>query len=198
MTATFPYLARSVPVEPFPRIFSRRTQLPLPSNLLWQVDSGVIRTFTWLEDGSLVTLGLWGAGDIIGRTLSTANPYHAICLSEVQVTPVFPEQWGEMTNALIEHTRRSNELVEILHCPQTEVALLRALNWIAQRFGQQIPQGRQINVRITHQELAELIGATRVTVTRILNDFEKRGLISRQQRCITVMPEAYPFWHYEI
>lgn len=179
--------------------FNRRAQLPLQVDQLWRIESGIVRTFTWLEDGCLVTLGFWGTGDVLGKALSrTTTPYHAECLTEVKITPLAPDQWHQETNALIEHIRQSGELLEILHCSQTEVSLLRALNWLAKRFGQDNQTGRRIDFRLTHQELAELIGATRVTVTRMLNDFEKRGLIQRQRRAITVLPEVSPFWHYEI
>ncbi|MBE9178933.1 Crp/Fnr family transcriptional regulator [Oculatella sp. LEGE 06141] len=185
--------------EPTYRTFSRRTQLPLQAEQMWRIESGIVRTFTWLEDGCLVTLGFWGAGDVLGKALSrVTTPYHAECLTDVKAIPLSPDQWHQETNALIEHIRQSGELLEILHCSQTEVSLLRALNWLAKRFGQDSHTGRRIDFRLTHQELAELIGATRVTVTRMLNDFEKRGLIHRQRRSITVVPEQSPFWHYEI
>jgi CRP-like cAMP-binding protein len=108
------------------------------------------------------------------------------------------EEWHRVTDALIRHIRHSEELLEILHCPQVEASLLRVLNWLAQRFGQESKFGRRIELRLTHQELAELIGSTRVTVTRLLSSFERRGLIQRQQRRITITQEGEPFWHYEI
>lgn len=187
------------PVELVARSFSRRSQLPLLPNQLWRIEAGVVRTYTWLDDGCLATIGVWGMGDILGSPFSSgANPYHAECLSDVKVVPLAPDQWHLVSDAMMEHIRQSVTLLEILHCPQTEIALLRALNWLAQRFGYESQQGRKITVRLTHQELAELIGSTRVTVTRMLSDLEKRGLIQRQQRSITVKLESNPFWHYTI
>jgi len=185
-------------VEPTPQAFGRRVQLPLPADQLWQIHSGVVRTTTWTEEGTMVTLGLWSAGDVLGRALSSANPHQAECLTEVTATMVPHEEWHRVTDSLIRHTRYSQELLEILHCPQVETSLLRVLNWLAQRFGQESKFGRRIELRLTHQELAELIGSTRVTVTRLLSSFERRGLIQRQQRRITITPEGEPFWHYEI
>lgn len=88
--------------------------------------------------------------------------------------------------------------MEILHCRSAESSLLRLFGWLAKRFGQEVEQGRLIDLRLTHQDLAELIGATRVTVTRLLNDLEKQGVIQRVQRQFVVLHDQLPFWHYEI
>lgn len=43
---------------------------------------------------------------------------------------------------------------------------------------------------LTHQELANLVGATRETVTKILNEMKERGLLSIDQHRITVLRKA--------
>jgi CRP-like cAMP-binding protein len=55
-----------------------------------------------------------------------------------------------------------------------------------------------IDLRLTHQDIAEIIGSTRVTVTRLLNAFEKQGIIQRMQRRFIVLHDQPNFWHYEI
>jgi hypothetical protein len=40
------------------REFNRRCSIPLKRDYLWQIETGVIRTFTLLEDGTVVNLGL--------------------------------------------------------------------------------------------------------------------------------------------
>ncbi|MGI8499699.1 MAG: ABC transporter transmembrane domain-containing protein, partial [Hassallia sp.] len=54
--------------------FSRRSFLP-QQNHMWKIETGVVRTFTYLEDGTSVTLGVWGSGDIVGKALSKVEPY---------------------------------------------------------------------------------------------------------------------------
>jgi CRP-like cAMP-binding protein len=72
------------------------------------------------------------------------------------------------------------------------------LTWLSVRFGHGEGQGWKIDLRLTHQELAEMSGLTKVTVTRLLKLFEEQGLIQRNQHQILVLPERQPFWHYEI
>jgi len=88
--------------------------------------------------------------------------------------------------------------MEILHCRSVESSLLQLFGWLAKRFGQEVERGQLIDLRLTHQDIAELIGSTRVTITRLLNDLEKQGIIKRVQRQFIVLHDQPPFWHYEI
>jgi CRP-like cAMP-binding protein len=44
-------------------------------------------------------------------------------------------------------------------------------------MGQSTPEGTRLKVRLTHQMLANAIGTTRVTITRLLGDFQAQGQI---------------------
>ena len=80
---------------------------------------------------------------------------------------------------------------------RVDVMLLKLLAWLSTRFGQDVDTGRLIDLRLTHQDLSELLRATRVTITRTLNQLEQQGLIERLplQRIILREEEV---WHYEI
>lgn len=180
--------------------FARRTLLPHGRDYFWKIESGVVRTLTWLEDGTTVTLGLWGVGDIVSPMLSKTDPYHMECLTPVQATILPLDRCQQITEGLILHSQQLHEFLEILHCRAVDTSLLRLLNWLAKKFGHQVKQGQGqlIDLRLTHQEIAEAIGTTRVTVTRLLNEFEKQGIIERLPRKFIVLNEKQPFWHYEI
>lgn len=178
--------------------FARRSLLPQGRDYLWKIESGVVRSLTWLEDGTTVTLGLWGKGDIVSRVLSKAEPYQMECLTPVEATLLPLDRWHQVTESLILHSQQLQEFLEILHCRAVDASLLRLLNWMARKFGHQVETGQLIELRLTHQEIAETIGTTRVTVTRLLNEFEKQGIIERLPRKFIVLHEIQPFWHYEI
>lgn len=178
--------------------FARRSFLPLRQDSLWKIEKGVVRTLTVSEDGISIILGLWGPGDIVGKALCTANPYQIECLTSVQATHLPAHSWYQATEAMVLHIQRYGELVEILHCRQAEASILRLFTWLGKRFGQQVEQGQLIDLRLTHQDIGDLLGITRVTVTRLLNDFEKQGIIQRKERQFILMHDQSPFWHYEI
>ena len=57
------------------------------------------------------------------------------------------------------------------------------------KFVLAVPSGRNrtsIHLPLTHERLAEYVGTTRETVTRILNHFEKRRLIERQGSTLVI------------
>jgi CRP-like cAMP-binding protein len=121
--------------------FACRSLLALRHDSLWLLETGVVRTLTVLEDGTSVTLGLWRSGDVVGRVLSKADSYQIECLTLVEATLLPDRSWHRATEAMILHIQRSGELIEIMHCRQAEISLLRLLAWLAQRFGQEVEQG---------------------------------------------------------
>lgn len=179
------------------RRFAYRTLLPVSPDYLWQIETGAIRTTTWLKDGTPITIGLWGAGDILGKALSKAEPYKMECLTDVEATALPISKLPQATQSMLLHAQQLGEFLEILHSKPIDVALLRLLILLSQKFGRETAQGKLIDLRLTHREIAEIIGSSRVTVTRLLNDFEKQGIIQSLGRKFVVVNEQ-PFWHYEI
>ncbi|MEO0541602.1 MAG: helix-turn-helix domain-containing protein [Cyanobacteria bacterium P01_A01_bin.105] len=47
-----------------------------------------------------------------------------------------------------------------------------------------------MSVRLTHHQLATIIGTTRVTVTRLLRDFRAEGWVTIRQRQLIVSPKV--------
>jgi CRP-like cAMP-binding protein len=178
--------------------FERRCLLPLRRDELWKIETGAVRALTWSEDGTVISLGLWGPEDVVGAVLSKAQPYQIESLTRVQATLQPVGTWPEVTEALVRHTQQLGEFLEMRQCKPIDASLLRLLGWLSKRFGRQVEQGQLIDLRLTHQEIAEMIGSNRVTVTRMLSTFEKQGIICRQRRNFVLVPDRQPFWHYEI
>jgi CRP-like cAMP-binding protein len=53
---------------------------------------------------------------------------------------------------------------------------------LERKFGRDVEQGRLIDIPVTQQEMAEAINATRVTVTRLLQQFESQGMLLRHSK----------------
>jgi CRP/FNR family cyclic AMP-dependent transcriptional regulator len=58
--------------------------------------------------------------------------------------------------------------------------LARVLLELAEEHGVEIPAGTRIPLRLTHEDLAKLIGTTRETVTTQINRFRRKGLVKRE------------------
>lgn len=164
------------------RVFSRRDLIPLRQNILWRIERGAVRTMTWSEQGTLITLGYWGAGDIVGHPLSRVNPYQIECLTSVEMSILPSELWHQELEAMLSHVQQAEELLSIVHRKPVSLRLWQFLLWLEQKFGRDVNQGRLIDLSITHQELSEVINTTRVSVTRMLQQFEEEGTLLRHER----------------
>jgi CRP-like cAMP-binding protein len=179
------------------KLFARRSFLPEQANSLWKIDHGFVQTFTYLEDGTTIALGVWSSGDMVGQALSKLNPYQIECLTPVTATIVPIDGWYQLTDVLLTHLQQAEELIVIRSHRKVEIMLVKLLIWLSKKFGSEVDQGRLIDMRLTHEDLANLIGSTRVTVTRILGDFEQQGLIDRLSLHRIVLKQE-DIWYYEI
>jgi CRP-like cAMP-binding protein len=166
-------------------IFKRREVLPLKSETLWKIESGVARSITWTEEGKVITLGFWGKGDVVGLSLSRIEPYQIECLSTVQISEISPES-TYLRQALLVHAWKSEELLKIVNQPSLVDRLFQLLSWLANQFGKPVLSGKLLDLRLTHQDLGDTIGSTRVSVTRVLNQLEQEGKIERSRRSLVL------------
>ena len=72
-----------------------------------------------------------------------------------------------------------NRLEELLFL-DVPTRLARTLLKIVDKHGRKLDDGIQVRIRITHRELAELIGATRETTTAVLNKLRREGIVTRK------------------
>ncbi|VXD17747.1 putative Transcriptional Regulator, Crp/Fnr family protein [Planktothrix serta PCC 8927] len=175
----------SVPLAAKLRTFNPREQIPLWSNALWIIERGVVRTLTWTEDGTLISLGYWGHNDVIGKPLTQLEAYQIESVTSVEVSLIPSADWSNYTDAILTHLRQTEELQSILHTQRTEQRLFNCLKWLAKKFGRLTPEGLLIDLRLTHADISDVIGTTRVSVTRMMIKLEQDGLIQRPGRhCI--------------
>ncbi len=85
------------------RVMKRHQLIPSCRDLLWLLVRGVVRTTTVTEDGRLIILGYWGAGDIVGQPMSQLGTYRIECLTEVEASLLPQAQESQIIDALIRH-----------------------------------------------------------------------------------------------
>jgi CRP-like cAMP-binding protein len=164
------------------RSFNRRHALPNLAGFVWKIETGIVKTFTWNDEGELITLGIWGAGDIVGSLLSSNAPYEIECLTDVTVYLIAGDRLDTMVEEILAHIRANQEFIQVVRHRRIERAILGLFDWLSHRFGRVVSQGIAIDFLITHQEIAEIIGTTRVTCSRTISSLIAQGYIAKQQR----------------
>ncbi len=189
MTTYAPVLPSSISQ----RLFNRRDLIAPQQDALWLIQRGAVRTLTWNESGTCITLGYWGPGDIVGHPLSRLKPYEIECLTSVEMNILPSELWYQVIDELLLHIQQTEELLSIVHRNPISLRLWQFLVWLGQKFGRDVEQGRLIDLRVTQQEMAEVINTTRVSVTRLLQQFELEGVLLRHQRRFVICaPHSAP------
>lgn len=159
----------------------------LEADCYWLIQQGVVKTSTQTEEGVTIALGYWGVNNLVGQPLSLVYPYQVKCLTPVRAKRI-PASQADRIASLIQHqVRQTEELLCILRTETIYPRLCKMLLWLADKFGCEVEIGRVIDLKLTHQDLAEIIGATRVTVTKLINQLEQEGFLSRPERNIIVV-----------
>ena len=169
------------------RTFDRRDVIPQRNDVLWKIERGVVRSATWNEDGTFITLGYWGAGDIVGFALSKITPYQLDCLTPTELTMIPPQFWHKHVNLFFSHIQQTEELLSIINYKGVYVRMCQFLVWLSEKFGRDIEKGKLIDIHLTHQDIAEILNTTRVTITRLLMQLEAEGKLTRHKRKIIVI-----------
>ena len=79
---------------------------------------------------------------------------------------------------LVRRIQQAEALLAISGQRRVEDRLQQLLLLMKREIGQPVAEGSRIGVRLTHQNLANAIGTTRVTVTRLLSKLKSEGVIS--------------------
>lgn len=171
--------------------FASGQSIPLSPNTLWVVSRGVVQLTTLYPSGDEGLLGLAGPAMPFGLPLTLIHPYQANALSDVDLMSLTVEEIQrslELSKGIYTHLIRrlgqTEALLALAGHRRVEDRLRDLLMLLKQEFGQPQTQGTCLSVRLTHQHLANAIGTTRVTVTRLLGQF-------RQEGWLTVTPERY-------
>lgn len=88
------------------------------------------------------------------------------------------------TAELTMHTEERTKMLAFLDVPSR---LAGTILWLADRYGQANERGVEVPYWFTHQEMADLIGSTRETVTTVLADLKRGGLVASQNHHFVVV-----------
>lgn len=164
---------------------------------------GQAKSVLFGESGREMTLGVLKAGDFFGETaLLDGRPAPANvvaiddCVTLVLDRRVFldhlrdrPESMMRMLAALAGQLRHANELIGNLALHDVVSRLTRTLIAIGDEHGEYRDDGVLIRYRPTQQDLANMVGTCRETVSRALSAMGRRGLVVSRGRSLLLRHE---------
>ena len=176
-----------------------------PGDHFFVLVRGEVKVFVDSPDGREVVLTHLQAGDFFGEmalfegearsaSVTALTATELVALSRDDFLAVLARDFTltrKILKTLSARLRRANDTIESLALQDVGGRLARYLVRLADESGRPAVDGFIEVNRPTHQEIANSIGATRETVTRMLKQFEDRKLIKAQGSTVWV-PAGVP------
>lgn len=125
-----------------------------------------------------ITLGFLQSGDHLPLELLRSNRLHLQALSTTHLNTECPSLPPIGASSLTDWTV---SLLCIRHLNEAEHRIAALLQLLVQRLGNRKGNWYELPLRLTHAELAELSGHTRVTITKQLSRWRMSGLIQQNR-----------------
>ena len=165
--------------------------------------SGVAK-LTFLSASERILVSLVGPGEIFGVSslLPVAKrPFRCDAFSDCLVGVTSPQAFVDVTLGV-----RLEDLSRVLDVTvgrwwgmllryttflglALRERLAGALLELGTKFGAEDARGRLLTLKLTHSDLAELVGASRQRITEQLSEFERNGVIIRDGRRLIIVTE---------
>ncbi len=97
-----------------------------------------------------------------------------------------PELAMKLFFSFSERLRQSDEVEESLLDREVSARLARLLVNLGGRFGKTNGSGTVLSMRLTHQDLANMIVSTREAVSMVMSEFQRKGLLEVRNRTISI------------
>lgn len=167
---------------------------------IWLIEGGSVRAFYVSPSGREITLALWTRGHFIGGPEIFGGGVHMwsgdaqeetqlLYLTGAKIRTLvetMPNFALGLIEGLVAKGKCYSALVQMLGTRSVTERLAQLLIIFADTSGR--PEGNRLVIerKLTHDQLAAIVGATRQWVTMTLDKFQKRGLISVSRQCIVV------------
>jgi len=175
-----------------------------PGDTFFVIASGSVAVCRVASDGRETILSILKEGDFFGEMSmfdSSLRSASIKTLTEVRVGAVRRDDFLNLIDAnpqigrllvieLSDRLRAANALIAATTSQDIRARLASLLLNLADQFGERVENGTRITLRLTNQEMANMIGTTRETVNRTLNRFWDDRLVDmRTAHVVVTEPE---------
>ena len=171
-----------------------------PGQVLYMIKEGKVKICIISPDGQEVSLAVLGKGEYFGEfALLDGLPCStdAVALEKVEC---YTLQRSDFLNAILKNPkiailvlealskrlRTTDQMVEDLIFLDVYGRVAKKLLELADAHGVKTEEGVLIDVRLTQQELASMVGASRESVNKVLGYFTDKNFISTDKHRITI------------
>lgn len=165
------------------------------------VESGRVKTYKLTSDGKEVIFNIVNPGEILGLAevlLNCPRMRYAETLCDTTLWVMSKKQLFDLFYSnndlcfknmwiLTQQLLRYQNIVEDLAVLPVKDRVIKLLVRLCKELGIQKENYTIIDFPITHEEIAQMVGSTRQTVTLILNELRKKGILTWKQKKIKIL-----------
>jgi CRP/FNR family transcriptional regulator/CRP/FNR family cyclic AMP-dependent transcriptional regulator len=171
-----------------------------PGQVLYLLKEGKVKICLISPDGQEISLAVFGAGEYFGEfALYDGLPRSADAIA-IEKVECYTLQRSDFQSAIMKNPkiaiqvleglskrlRSTDQMVEDLIFLDVYGRVAKKLLELAEGHGKQVDNGTRIDVRLTQQELASMVGASRESVNKVMGYFTDKGYISTDKHRITL------------
>lgn len=171
-----------------------------PADTIYLIKSGRVRLFKVSGAGREITLDILKEDDILGENTLFEDNEHTMSAQAIEDTFICSCN-RESFALLLENPQASLKIIRLLgkklnnYTEQVVSIAFRDVKGrisaillrLAGEYGITSPGGTTIDIDLTHQDLANLVNASRVMVTNVLISLRQEGIIAARDQRITVL-----------
>jgi len=172
-----------------------------PGSILYIIISGQVKIVSTSAEGDEIILAILTEGDFFGElSLLDQEPRSASAVAMVPAQTLtlrrsdfldfitrYPSVADDVLAVLSRRLRRTDVFVEDAVFLDLPARLAKRLLELGERHGSQTSKGLEIDLRLSQQDLAAMVGASRVSVSKQLSLFQSEGLISVDKQHISIL-----------
>jgi len=159
----------------------------------YYLKAGRVKSYIQSEDGAQRVLNIYEQGALFGEASffdELPRVSSAVALTPCQIVPIDRElvtaeirRNPNLAMLMLKYLART---VRVLSSQVDEMAFLPAEQRIARHL-LSLSRGSDHSIHCTHEEIAASISASRVTVSRVVNEFAKRGWLKTGYRSLVLL-----------
>jgi len=172
-----------------------------PHHGMFVILSGEVKTYYTGPSGREITLAYWAPGNFVGGPEIFGGGPHMWSGRAMRATEVLHVRGRELRRLMTEIPNLAIGLVEALEhkgkCYSTMIHMLgtrsaserlvQMLLLLAERDGRRTPAGIVIARRLTHEDFAKMVGATRQWVSVMMERLTSQGMIDIHRTRIVIL-----------
>ncbi len=171
-----------------------------PGKHVYFLRQGRVKIYQPTQDGRDVILWFCFPGEIFGLAevaqgggrvvnAQACEASDVLCIAEGQFTAYLqghPAAALIIMQVLAGRLRALGDVLVNLVNDDVQTRIMKLILRLGTRYGVRVGQDIHLNIHLTHQEIADMVGTTRQTVTSVLSQLQRQGLMRLESRRIHI------------